>query len=238
MNHTESIFGFWNPTEKTVKRFQVLHDVLAKDHAQLELVICTLENEYIQSQCTFDLSKLLLSDWQPPIGGLGLAFFRPYPLFLPQYGVIPIYSTGHIAVAYLGVIDNLSEIREKLTSYGVQFMNSKNNVAETLCYLLNNYLTYGQLSPVDAMQVMMKKLKGQFALMALVTKGKWLMVGCRDYPLSVGRMRNDPTVYFCTDTKTLAQFSPAMSSVFGNPKPDIFCGTSSQFDMLSPNYSF
>jgi glucosamine 6-phosphate synthetase-like amidotransferase/phosphosugar isomerase protein len=39
-------------------------------------------------------------------------------------------------------------------------------VAETLCYLLNNYLTYGQLSPIDAMQKMMKKLKGQFALMA------------------------------------------------------------------------
>jgi hypothetical protein len=63
----------------------------------------------------------LLSDWQPPIGGLGIAFFRPSPLFLPQYGVIPIYSIGHIAVAYLGVIDNLPEIREKLISYGVQF---------------------------------------------------------------------------------------------------------------------
>ncbi len=76
----------------------------------------------------------------------------------------------------------------------------------------------------------MRKLKGQFALMALVTKGKWLMVGCRYYPLAVGRMRNDSTVYFCTDTKTLFQFTPAMSSVGGNPRPEIFCGTIPQSD--------
>jgi hypothetical protein len=45
--------------------------------------------------------------------------------------------------------------------------------------------------------------------------------------------------YFGTDTKTLAQFSPAMSSVFGNPKPEIFCGTLPQSDeMLSTGINF
>ncbi|MCP3890053.1 MAG: hypothetical protein GY702_14460, partial [Desulfobulbaceae bacterium] len=167
MNINSSIFGFWNPTENTLKRFQGLRDVLAKDHARLELVICTLQDEYIQSWCSLDVSELLSSDWQLN-GGLGIAFFRPSPIFFPQYGVIPIYSTGHIAVAYLGVIDNISEIREKLISDGYQF-NSKNNVAETLCYLLDNYLADGNLSPEDAMQKMMTKLEGRFTLMALVT---------------------------------------------------------------------
>jgi hypothetical protein len=228
MKMTESIFGFWNPTENTLKRFQVLRDALAKENARLELGICTLQNESIQYRCSFNVSELLNDDWQPPIGGLGIAFFCPSPLFLPQYGVMPLYSIGHIAVAYLGVIDNLSEIREKLIYYGVQFDTT--NVAETLSLLLHNYLEYHHLSAIDAMQRMMRKLKGQFALMALVTEGKWLMVGCRDYPLSVGRMRNHSTVYFCTDTKMLAQFTPAMSSVFGNPKPDIFCGTAPEPD--------
>jgi glucosamine 6-phosphate synthetase-like amidotransferase/phosphosugar isomerase protein len=95
-------------------------------------------------------------------------------------------------------------------------------------------LTDGSLSPVDAMQKMMRKLKGQFALMTLVTEGKWLMVGCRDYPLAVGRMRNDSTVYFGTDAETLVQFSPSMISVLGNPKPEIFCGTS-QSEILLPD---
>ncbi len=173
----------------------------------------------------------LLNDWQPPIGGLGIAFFRPSPLFLPQYGVMPIYSIGHIAVAYFGVIENLSERREKLISDEVHFDTT--NVAETLCCLLDHYLADGELSPVDAMQKMMTKLKGNFTLMALVTKGKWLMVGCRDYPLVVGRMRNG-TVYFGTDAETLVQFSPSMASVLGNPKPEIFCGTS-QSEILLPD---
>ncbi len=40
------------------------------------------------------------------------------------------------------------------------------NVAETLSLLLNHYLEVCYLSPVKAMQVMMKKLKGHFALMS------------------------------------------------------------------------
>jgi hypothetical protein len=230
----ENIFGFWNPTENTLKRFKGLRDVLAKENARLELVICLLENEYIQSWCSLDVSELLSSDWQLN-GGLGIAFFRPSPIFLPQYGVIPIYSTGYVAVAYLGVIDNISEIRDKLISDGYQF-NSKNNVAETLCYLLQNYLEHGKLSPEDAMQNMMTKLKGRFTLMALVTKEKWLMVGSRDYPLVVGKNRCHPTVYIGTDAETLVQFSPSMTSTFGNGKPVIFYGAS-QSDILSPYFS-
>ncbi len=93
MKMTESIFGFWNPTENTLKRFQVFsrfpffekkrkprNDTLAKENARLELGICTLQNEFIQYRCSFNVSNLLNDDWQPPIGGLGIAFFRPSPL--------------------------------------------------------------------------------------------------------------------------------------------------------------
>ncbi len=102
---------------------------------------------------------------------------------------------------------------------------------ETLSLLFHHYLETDSLSPIEAMQKIMTKLKGQFALMVLVTKGKWLMVGCRDYPLAVGKMRNDETVYFCTDTKTLTQFFPSISLVFRSPKPMIFCGTPLQSDI-------
>jgi hypothetical protein len=78
------------------------------------------------------------------------------------------------------------------------------------------------------MKVMMKQLKGCFALMALLEEGKWLMVGCRDYPLAIGE--NNSTIYFCTDTNMLTQFSPSIYSVGGDPKPTIFC-TSSQSDI-------
>jgi len=170
---------------------------------------------------SFNMQRLL-SDWQP--GGLGIAFFRPSPLFLPQYGVMPIYSIGQIAVACIGVIDNLPEIREELISDDYQF-HSK-NVAETLSLLLQNYLEFHHLPFVRAIEVMMTKLKGRFALMALVTDGKWLMLGCRDYPLAVAKKRNEPTIYFGTDIEMVAQFSPSKTSVFGNQKPEIFYGSS------------
>jgi glutamine phosphoribosylpyrophosphate amidotransferase len=103
---------------------------------------------------------------------------------------------------------------------------------ETLSYLLYNYLEISHLSPVKAMQVMMKKLKGRFAIMALIGDGKWLMVGCRDYPLAIGR--NNETVYFGTEPSTLTQFSPLISSVGEEVKPKIFCMTLSQSEILTP----
>ncbi len=226
---THSIFCFLNPTENTLKRFKVLRDVLAEENKRLELGICTLQkNEPIQFQYAYDLSSLL-NDWQFN-GGLGIAFFRPTPIGSSQNCVMPFYSIGQIAVAYLGVIDNLPEIQEKLISDGVQFY-SKNNGAETLSYLFQHYLEIDHLSPIEAMKAMMKKLKGHFTLMALITEGKWLMVGCHDYSLSVGN--NNETVYFCTEPEILAQFSPSMISVFGEKKPTIFSATSSQSDILS-----
>jgi glucosamine 6-phosphate synthetase-like amidotransferase/phosphosugar isomerase protein len=174
----------------------------------------------------------LLSGWQP--GVLGIAFFRPSPLFLPQYDVMPLYSSGQIAVVCLGVIDNLPEIREKLASYGYQFY-SKENAVETLSLLLHNYLEYHHLPFVKAIQVMMTKLKGRFAIMALVANGKWFMVGCRDYPLAVGKNRCHPTVYFGTEPDTLAKFTPSMTSIGGDKKPEIFYGTSLQFEIDSPD---
>jgi len=46
-------------------------------------------------------------------------------------------------------------------------------------------LKIGEISPAEAMQVVMNRLKGRFALMALIEEGKWLVVGCRDYPLGI-----------------------------------------------------
>ncbi len=225
----DSIFGFLNPTENTLKSFQALQNVLAKENAQLELGICTLQNGFIEYHHSLDASSLL-SNWQP-IGGLGIAFFRPTSIGSHLNGAIPIYSIGHIAVACLGEVFNLFEIRENLINLGYRF-NSKNNTAETLSLLFYNYLKFCPFSPVEAMQVMMKKLKGRFALMILVAEGKRLMVGCHDYSLAVGR--NNETVYFGTEPDTLVQFSPSISSVGGDPKPNIFCATLSQSEILTP----
>lgn len=99
-NMENSLFGMWNPTKKTLKGLQTLYDVLAKEEMLLELEMCTLQNEQIQTQYAFDMLTLLSHDWQEqkqPFGNLTLAFFRPTPIYtvyLPdESGAIPIHST-------------------------------------------------------------------------------------------------------------------------------------------------
>jgi len=230
---TEGIFGIWNPTPNTLKCFEVMGDVLAKDNTQLELGIYTRRDGGIQSQYCFDMQRLL-SDWQKqPLGDLSIAFFRSTPIGSVDLShLIPRYSIGNIAVTYLGFIYNLPQIQDKLTCYGYQFDDNTRNVAETLCYLLDHYLEFNCLSPVEAMQVMMRELKGSFAFMALVAGGKWLLVGSRDYPLAIGK--NNRTVYFATDTEILAHFSKSKFLISKKTKPSIFCATSFQKEILLP----
>jgi glucosamine 6-phosphate synthetase-like amidotransferase/phosphosugar isomerase protein len=104
-------------------------------------------------------------------------------------------------------------------------------VAKTLCYLFSHYLEFCDLSPIKTIQVVMKKLQGHFTLMVLVAKGQWLMVGSRDYPLAIGK--DNPTVYFGTDTEALNLFSSRVISVSGKTKPSIFCATSLQPEFQS-----
>jgi glucosamine 6-phosphate synthetase-like amidotransferase/phosphosugar isomerase protein len=126
----------------------------------------------------------------------------------------------------------ISLIQKKMRSRFKFFFKKLKPRTETVSYLLYNYLEICHLSPVKAMQVMMKKLRGRFAMMALIADGKWLMAGCRDYPLAIGR--NNETVYFCTEPSALTQFSPLISSVGEEVKPKIFCMTLSQSEILTP----
>jgi hypothetical protein len=100
----------------------------------------------------------------------------------------------------------------------------RHNAAETLSYFLNAYFEWGYLSTVKTMQMVMNRLKGNFAIMVLVAQGKWLMVGCRDYPLAIAK--DNPTVYFATDTEMLDLLSLSMFPLSSLAKPDFFCATS------------
>jgi hypothetical protein len=57
------------------------------------------------------------------------------------------------------------------------------------------------------------------------------MVGSRDYPLVIGK--DNPTVYFGTDTEVLNLFSSKVIPVSSQTKPSIFCATSLQSEFQS-----
>jgi glucosamine--fructose-6-phosphate aminotransferase (isomerizing) len=140
-----------------------------------------------------------------------------------ELGAIPIFSTKRIAARCLGVIDNLSEIQEDLLSYGYTLHSQK--AEETLSF--SHYLATCQILPSEVMRMVMKRLKGHFALMILLSDGRWLIVAAsRGYPLATAKFAT--TVFFSTDTDILTHFSPSVIPVTSEKEPVILCATSLQ----------
>jgi len=222
MANTANIFGVWYPTEKTLKGFRAMRAILAEDNSRLELGVYSLHNGRIQYHHYFDVHTLL-SDWQElPFSSFSIAVFRKIPIGdKDDSSAISMFSTGHIAVMCIGVIDNLPEIPEKLISCGYQ-LDTK-SAAESISYLFSNYLEFGDISAVDTMPEMMKHLKGHFVIMVLVAKGEWFMAGSHDYPLALSK--DNRTVYFATDIETLAQYYP--SEIIVDKRKSAIFGTTS-----------
>jgi glucosamine 6-phosphate synthetase-like amidotransferase/phosphosugar isomerase protein len=85
------------------------------------------------------------------------------------------------------------------------------------------------MSSAEAMQRLMKRLKGHFVLIVLITEGKWLMVGCRDEPLMIGE--GNPTIYFGTDFEAVVHFYESSFSVV---KTALFGATPYKSNVLTP----
>jgi hypothetical protein len=223
----ESLFGIWNPTKDTLTCFQVLHDVFAlkTDPIRFGLGITTLRDDSIQYRYYSDVLTLLKQWYQHPLGDLSLAFFRPTPMASEELGAIPIFSTKRIAAKCLGVIDNLSEIQNDLLSYGYTLHSQK--AEETLSCLFSHYLATYQILPSEVMWMVMKRLRGHFALMILLSDGRWLIVAAsRGYPLATAKFAT--TVFFSTDIDILTHFSPSVIPVTSEKEPVVLCATSLQ----------
>jgi len=236
---TKSIFAIWNPTETLLERFQALHDSLeAEDKARLEVRMSLIVNDQVISLYGFN-TQMFLNRWREfpqfleglSIGkGLGMTLFRPYLISERDVtSIMPMSLTERLAVQLKGVISNISEIRQELSLYGCPY--SVYMADDIILYLLEHYLKTDMMSPVEAMRRLMKRLKGHFVLMALITEGEWLMVGCRDEPLIIGG--GSPTIYFGTDLEAVAHFSESGISVI-NKKTALFCTTPYQSDVPTP----
>jgi glucosamine 6-phosphate synthetase-like amidotransferase/phosphosugar isomerase protein len=142
---------------------------------------------------------------------------------------MPMSLTKRLAVLLKGMISNISEIQAELSLYGCPHSIYKRD--DIILYLLEHYLETDKMSPIGAMQKLMKRLKGHFVLMALIAEGEWLMVGCRDEPLIIGE--GSQTVYFGTNFEAMVHFSPSSIPVV-NKKTVLFCMTPDQSEPLTP----
>jgi glucosamine--fructose-6-phosphate aminotransferase (isomerizing) len=109
-------------------------------------------------------------------------------------------ATDRVAVVHNGIIENFQELKAELSAEGRRFDSDTDT--ETVAQLLTSYLER-QMTPEQAMDRAMGRLKGAFALVCLFAGRHDLLIGARrNCPLAVGY--GDGEMYLGSDGMALA----------------------------------
>jgi glucosamine--fructose-6-phosphate aminotransferase (isomerizing) len=109
-------------------------------------------------------------------------------------------ATDKVAVVHNGIIENFHELREELTALGAKFVTDTDT--ESVAHLLTYYVSTG-LTPSQAMEKAMPRLKGAFALAVIFAGHSELMMGARrGSPLAVGYGEGE--MYLASDAIAMA----------------------------------
>jgi glucosamine--fructose-6-phosphate aminotransferase (isomerizing) len=109
-------------------------------------------------------------------------------------------ATDKVAVVHNGIIENFAELRDELTAKGATFTTDTDT--ESVAHLLTLYMNDG-LSPQQAMEQAMPRLKGAFALACVFAGHSDLMIGARrGAPLAVGYGEGE--MYLASDALAMA----------------------------------
>ncbi len=212
----KNIFSTWNTQDVIPSMLQGLQR-LEGEYGNFEGVgVATLMDRRIRHQYTQgtgpDLQHLLQK--QSFSGHLGIAYMQPESAKYEKNGsVVHFYTTERLAVAYHGVIDNLSDIRNELWALGYEFETKTNG--ELVLSLIQRYLDI-KLSPIDAIKTSAAHLQGIFALMALFAEPELLLAAGKYCPLLLSV--NGNLGYLGSDSNALSHLSsPIMFVAEGNP---------------------
>ncbi len=112
-----------------------------------------------------------------------------------------LHVSAEIAVAYTGALVNSNAIREELYALGYEFETQ--GEGEMVLHYLNRYLNLNaDISPVEAMGLVLARLEGYFSLIALFSQPETSMMAARrGCSLAVGVAQE--TLYIGFDTKAL-----------------------------------
>jgi glucosamine--fructose-6-phosphate aminotransferase (isomerizing) len=117
------------------------------------------------------------------------------------------HATDVLAVVHNGIIENYRKLREELEDKGVRFKSETDT--EVVAHLVSVELKSGRL-PVDAVAVVLPRLRGAFALVFLFDGEPDLLIGARKgSPLAVGY--GDGEMYLGSDAIALAPFTESIS---------------------------
>lgn len=129
-----------------------------------------------------NLSDLLVH--HPLAGKSGIGHTRWATHGAPSVNNAHPHRAGPVAVVHNGIIENFRELREELSSHGVEFVTETDT--ETVALLTQHYMSEG-LEAIDAAYKAIDKLSGAFALAFLFDGEDDLIVAARKgSPLAIG----------------------------------------------------
>lgn len=119
------------------------------------------------------------------------------------------HSDGHVAIVHNGIIENFDALREELRGRGVEF--SSDTDTETIVHLISAAMSDG-LEPVAAVQSVIGRLQGAFALAIVFAGHDDLMIGARKgSPLAIGYGNGE--MYLGSDAIALAPLTSTLSYI-------------------------
>ncbi len=113
------------------------------------------------------------------------------------------HATERVAVVHNGIIENFRELREGLQKNGAKFGSETDT--EVVAHLVTDEIKHGR-PPPQAVQAVLPRLRGAFALAFLFAGEEDLLIGARKgSPLAVGYGNGE--VYLGSDAIALAPFT-------------------------------
>jgi glutamine---fructose-6-phosphate transaminase (isomerizing) len=152
-----------------------------------------------------NLEALLATD--PLQGFTGIGHTRWATHGAPTVENAHPHSSNGVAVVHNGIIENYRELRSELEAKGYVF--SSQTDTETVAHLVASELAKGS-TPADAVQAILPRLKGAFALAFLFEGHDDLLIGARKgSPLAIGYGAGE--MFLGSDAIALAPFTDKIS---------------------------
>jgi len=148
-----------------------------------------------------ELERLLAK--QPLAGHTGIGHTRWATHGAPTERNAHPHASSRVALVHNGIIENWRELRNELLAAGHQFESETDT--EVAVHLVTDYLDKG-MTPADAAQAAVRRLKGAFALALIFKDEEQLLVGARrGAPLAVGYGKGE--AFVGSDAYALAPFT-------------------------------
>ena len=167
--------------------------------------ICTLHGgELVRRRAEGKLANLARElETNPAPGEVGIAHTRWATHGAPTTNNAHPHATGEVALVHNGIIENFRPLRQELADRGRTFESETDT--EVVAHLLSEQIEAGK-SPREAVQTVLPRLRGAFALAIAFREHPGMLIGARlGSPLVVGYGKGE--TYLGSDALALASLT-------------------------------